>query len=110
MYSIKNEVICLVYKLHLKTSFYEIELFDFLIFQRKLVLSHSRSRGQVITIPEDDILNIILTNGKLLKIEIQTCEHSYQGIFGYNDDHEGIREQLQANIHKKIVYENCGEY
>lgn len=96
------------FEFRLKTGFYETQIFDFLIFKGKLILSPSESRNQVITIQEKDILNITLKNEKSLEIEIQTWEKIYQGAFNNKADYEKLLEQLKENINKKIVCEYEG--
>ena len=92
----------------LKTGFYETKLFDLLISKGKLVLSRSESGDQVITIPEKDILSITLKSEKLLEIEIQTWDKTYQGILYNNTDYEKLLEQLKENINIKIIFELKG--
>ena len=96
------------FEFRLKTGFYETQIFDFLIFKGKLVLSPSEARNQVITIPEKDIMNITLKNEKSLEIEIQTWEKIYQGTFSNIADYEKLIKQLKENINKKIVCEYEG--
>lgn len=95
----------LKFEFRLKTGFYETQIFDFLIFKGKLVLSPAESENQVITILEKDVMNITLKNVKSLEIEIQTWDKIYQGVFDNKADYEKLLMQLKENINKKIVCE-----
>ncbi len=101
-------MIKLSFEFRLKTGFFETKIFDLLISKGKLVLSPTESGGQIITIPENHVLNITLKNEKSLEIEIQTWDKIYHGIFCNNTDYEKLLEQLKKNLIKKIVCEYKG--
>ncbi len=92
----------------LKTGFSETKIFDLLVSKGKLVLSPTESEDQVITIPEKDIIDIMLKNKKSLKIKIQTRDKIYHNIFVNKTDYEQLLGQLKEKINKKILREYEG--
>lgn len=97
------------FEFRMKTGFFETKIFNLLISKGKLVLSPQGSDHQLITIPEESILNITLEKKeKSIKMEIQTHEEIYQGLLGNTTVNEQLLSQLKKNINKKIYCEYEG--
>lgn len=99
------------FKFRMKTGFYETKMYDLTIRKGGLVLSPTELEDLLITIPEENILNISLKGSeKFIEVEIQTNKKDYQGLLVNKADYELLLEQLKENISKKIICEYNGGY
>lgn len=97
------------FEFRMKTGFFETKTFDLLIDKGRLNLFPKESDDLLITIPEENILDITLKKDeKSFEMEIQTYGKIFQGLFENKTDYEKLLGQLKENINKKIFCEYEG--
>lgn len=98
----------MLFKIRLKTGFFETKAYDLMVGKDKLVLSPEESESDTITIPEKNIGSITLNNQKNPEIEIQTRDKIYKcGLIG-NSDFEKLVNSIKENLSVKIICEYEG--
>lgn len=97
------------FKFRMKTGFYETKIYDLTIKKGGLVFLPIEFEDLLITIPEENILNISLKGSeKSIEVEIQTDKKGYQGLLVYKTDYDLLLQQLKENISRKIFCEYEG--
>ncbi|MEA4933499.1 MAG: hypothetical protein VB071_07995 [Lawsonibacter sp.] len=64
--------------------------------------------GQAITIPEQEIRTVRLTNERFFELEIQTLDNTFQGIVRNQAEYEMLLQELKEKIKKRIICEYEG--
>jgi len=96
----------MVYEFRLKTGFYETKLYSLNIHNKqiRMIPACADNKNKIITVSDNDLISVKVTERKSLEIEIQTKDNLYSGVI-LGVSASGILDVLKKELHKEVLYE-----